>query len=63
MFVAPDRRGQGVGAGLVAAFRRWAVDRGAAQLRVTAYATNEAAIRFYQREGFTSLETTFVAQS
>ncbi|HVV21399.1 MAG TPA: GNAT family N-acetyltransferase, partial [Pseudonocardiaceae bacterium] len=59
MFVRPEWRGTGVGSRLVGQFREWAAERGAEQLRVTAYAANEGAIRFYQRHGFTPLEVTF----
>ncbi|WP_163512959.1 GNAT family N-acetyltransferase [Fodinicola acaciae] len=62
MYVRPEHRGGGVGARLVAEFRKWAGDVGADRMTVTAYATNEGAQRFYQRQGFTpmfvSLETT-----
>jgi GNAT superfamily N-acetyltransferase len=54
-------RGQKVGAQLVEQFRTWAKDRGAVQLRVTAYAANEDAIRFYRRHGFAPLESTLAA--
>ena len=51
-------RGQHVGALLVEYFRSWAKEKGAVQLRVTAYTANTGAIRFYQRHGFAPLETT-----
>ena len=51
-------RGQGVGERLLEEFRSWAKARGAVQLRVTAYAANQGAVRFYQRHGFAPLETT-----
>jgi GNAT superfamily N-acetyltransferase len=51
-------RGQHVGAQLVEYFRSWAKEKGAVQLRVTAYTANAGAIRFYQRHGFAPLETT-----
>lgn len=53
MYVMPTHRGAGVGAQLAEAFRGWAAEAGADRLAVSAYATNEAAIRFYQRQGFT----------
>lgn len=52
MYVFPSHRQSGVGARLVAHFRDWATQSGANLLSVNAYSTNEAAIRFYQREGF-----------
>jgi GNAT superfamily N-acetyltransferase len=58
MHVIPAWRGRHVGAQLVEYFRSWAKEKGAAQLRVTAYTANSGAIRFYQRQGFAPLETT-----
>ena len=52
IFVVPDRRGDGVGAALVAEFARWAGARGAEELCVTAYAANGRAVAFYERHGF-----------
>jgi GNAT superfamily N-acetyltransferase len=63
MFVRPDWRGHAVGSGLVEAFKVWARERGAVQLRVTAYAANDGAIRFYQRHGFAPLDITFASTS
>jgi len=60
MFVAEPVRGQGVGGRLVEEFITWARERGAARLRVQAYAANEPAIRLYQRHGFTPLSTELV---
>jgi GNAT superfamily N-acetyltransferase len=61
MHVMARWRGQQVGAQLVAHFRSWAKEKGAVQLRVTAYTANTGAIRFYQRQGFAPLETTLAA--
>jgi GNAT superfamily N-acetyltransferase len=52
VFVEPEHRGCGVGAGLVAAFAEWAAAAGAQRVAVTAYAANERAIAFYRRHGF-----------
>ena len=51
-------RSQGIGSQLVDRFKAWANTRGVAQLRVSAYTANEAAIRFYRRHGFVPLDTT-----
>ena len=59
MHVMPAWRGQDVGGRLIEQFKAWAKEKGAVQLRVTAYAANEGAIRFYQRHGFALLESTF----
>ena len=56
--VSPSRRGNGVGAELVAQFRAWATGRSVRQLRVSAYSANQDAIRFYERHGFRPLEVT-----
>ncbi len=58
MHVMAAWRGQHVGEQLVEYFRSWAKEKGAVQLRVTAYTANTGAIRFYQRHGFAPLETT-----
>ncbi|MEV8630176.1 GNAT family N-acetyltransferase [Streptosporangium sp. NPDC051023] len=52
IYVRPAYRGQKIGSRLVAEFRTWAALHGAQYAGVTAYASNEAAIRFYQRNGF-----------
>ena len=62
MHVMAAWRGQHVGAQLVEYFRSWAREKGAVQLRVTAYTANTGAIRFYQRHGFAPLETTLAAR-
>jgi GNAT superfamily N-acetyltransferase len=59
MYVRPVARDQGVGSQFVENFVSWAQQRGAKQLRVTAYTANESAIRFYRRHGFALLESTF----
>ena len=58
MHVMAGYRGQHVGAQLVEYFRSWAKEKGAVQLRVTAYTANTGAIGFYHRQGFAPLETT-----
>ncbi len=52
MFVRSSVRGRGVGTRLVSEFSAWARERGVSRLQVSAYATNEGAIRFYRRHGF-----------
>jgi GNAT superfamily N-acetyltransferase len=59
MRVHPDFRGAGVGSLLVGHFFDWARDRAAVQASVSAYAANEAAVRFYTRHGFAPMTTTF----
>ncbi|GAA4222869.1 hypothetical protein GCM10023075_14780 [Streptosporangium album] len=52
IYVRPAHRGQKTGAALVEEFRAWARHHGAEYAGVTAYASNEAAVRFYERNGF-----------
>jgi len=56
--VAPDSRRAGAGSLLVRHFFSWARERGAQQASVTAYAANDAALRFYARHGFTPKSVT-----
>jgi GNAT superfamily N-acetyltransferase len=50
--VAPELRGRGVGAALLAAVEVWARVRGCARLGVETQNVNVAACRFYARSGF-----------
>jgi GNAT superfamily N-acetyltransferase len=59
--VMPGWRGQGIGSRLLEEFKGWARQRGAVQARVTAYQSNDGAIRFYRRHGFAPLEVTLAA--
>ena len=52
MYVREGARGTGVGATLASEFLAWAEKRDARRVSVTAYASNERAIRFYERRGF-----------
>jgi GNAT superfamily N-acetyltransferase len=52
ILVSAPMRGHGVGSRLVEAFFAWAKEHGAVRAGVTAYAANEAAQRFYARQGF-----------
>ena len=57
IMVAPDRRGQGIGAELLAALVDACRARGIATLDVTVDAANLGAQRFYERHGFTHHRT------
>ncbi|HST67135.1 MAG TPA: GNAT family N-acetyltransferase [Mycobacteriales bacterium] len=61
MRVHPDARDAGVGTLLVRHFLDWARDREAVQASVSAYAANEAALRFYARQGFAPMTITLRA--
>jgi GNAT superfamily N-acetyltransferase len=58
MRVAPGARRAGVGSLLVRHFFTWARHGGAQQASVTAYAANDAALRFYARHGFSARSVT-----
>lgn len=58
IYTNPDYRGQGVGSSLIFAFQSWATEQGATRLAVSAFASNHAAIRFYERHGFQPFELT-----
>ena len=58
MRVHPDFRDEGVGTLLVRHFLDWARAQDAVQASVSAYAANEAAVRFYHRHGFAPMTTT-----
>jgi len=49
--VAPDRRGEGIGAALFRAAEQWAAARGARVLKVETQNINVDACRFYARQG------------
>jgi len=49
--VAPELRGQGIGAGLFAAAEEWARARGSRTLKVETQNVNVPACRFYERRG------------
>jgi GNAT superfamily N-acetyltransferase len=51
--VDPERRSEGIGAGLLKAARRWAAERGASHLKLDSAIDRVDAHRFYEREGAT----------
>ncbi|MFG2364251.1 GNAT family N-acetyltransferase [Streptomyces mirabilis] len=61
MYVRPAYRRDRIGGRMVAEFRSWAKESGAASAQVTAYASNAEAIRFYERNGFASQSVTLEA--
>ncbi|MFC0626765.1 GNAT family N-acetyltransferase [Kribbella deserti] len=54
IYIWADIRSQGVGALLTTRFLDWAREQNAVFASVSAYAANEKAQRFYQRQGFAS---------
>ncbi len=58
MYVLPEHRSQGVGAGLYQDFKAWAKEQGAGRLKVVASAGNKGGINFYQDKGFEPIDVT-----
>jgi GNAT superfamily N-acetyltransferase len=56
--VSADHRGAGAGSALVGVFRAWALERSVRVLEVSTYTANSAALRFYQRLGFSPYTST-----
>jgi ribosomal protein S18 acetylase RimI-like enzyme len=50
--VAPSIRGKGVGRSLVAAAERWAIEQGAAEIRLIVWKFNRPAVDLYESMGF-----------
>ncbi len=50
--VAPAHRGKGIGHGLMACLERWAISKGAVDLRLNVATQNAGAIRLYEELGF-----------
>ena len=57
LWVAPDRRGEGIGKVLVETAEALIRERGHMRLRVEVFAPNIGAIRFYERHGWTRQDT------
>ena len=54
MYVRPERRGKGVIREILEALKKWAVSRGITEIRLKVYNENRAAIKAYERAGFTA---------
>jgi GNAT superfamily N-acetyltransferase len=52
LYVRAGHRSAGVGSRLVGAFVEWSREHGADAASATAFAANDGALRFYQRNGF-----------
>ena len=53
MYVAPQHRGKGVNKKIMDALVKWACTKNITELRLDVYQNNEAAIRAYEKVGFT----------
>lgn len=52
MWVDPEARSTGIGAGLVDAIVDWSIESGAAEVRLWVVQTNNTALDLYQNKGF-----------
>lgn len=62
LVVDEQRRSAGIGAVLLAAAEDWARERGIGAIQVRSRTTREAAHRFYEREGYRRVKTSFMFQ-
>ncbi|HTR27720.1 MAG TPA: GNAT family N-acetyltransferase [Puia sp.] len=53
MYVEPAHRGKGVNQLIIDALKNWAKSQNLTELRLDVYTTNDAAIRAYEKAGFT----------
>ncbi|UII76704.1 GNAT family N-acetyltransferase [Flagellimonas sp. HMM57] len=52
MYTHPDHRGKGINARIVDELKRWSLERGLKEIRLTVYSDNVPAIRAYEKVGF-----------
>ena len=55
MYVVPEHRGKGINKKIVAALEAWTRSRGVTEMQLEVYAENAAAIRAYEKSGYTGL--------
>lgn len=55
MYVPPQHRGKGINGKIIEALKSWAVSKGITELRLDVYHGNEAAIKAYEKAGFSKL--------
>ena len=53
MYVLPDYRGKGVNKKIITALAKWCASKNITELRLDVYQNNEAAIKAYEKTGFT----------
>jgi GNAT superfamily N-acetyltransferase len=53
MYVLPDHRGRGINQLILNDLYKWTLSRGVTEVRLEVYPTNSAAIRAYEKAGFT----------
>ena len=57
-YIEENYRGQGIGTKLVNEFKKYCLDKGIEEMKVTASALNVHAIEFYKKNGFKEFELT-----
>lgn len=55
MYVRPEYRGKGINAKIIEVLKAWSLSKGITELRLDVYHQNEAAIRAYEKVGFSKL--------
>ena len=53
MYVVPEHRGKGVNRKIVEALEQWSISKGVLEMRLEVYTNNVAAIKAYEKAGFT----------
>jgi GNAT superfamily N-acetyltransferase len=55
MYVVPEHRGRGINKRIVDALEAWSLSKGVTEMRLEVYAVNAAAVRAYEKSGYSSL--------
>ena len=55
MYVKPEYRGKGINQKIIEALQQWSLEKGITELRLEVYYENIAAIKAYEKTGFTKL--------
>jgi GNAT superfamily N-acetyltransferase len=55
MYVEPEYRGRGVNAEIIGSLQRWCRTRNIAETRLDVYEGNAAAVKAYEKAGFSKL--------
>ena len=55
MYVVPEHRGKGINKKIVEALEAWSLSKGVTEMQLEVYGVNAAAIRAYEKSGYTGL--------
>ncbi len=55
MYVVPEHRGKGINKKIIAALESWSLSKGVTEMQLEVYVENSAAIRAYEKAGYTGL--------